>query len=404
MSSAFTSEPTDLDVQEEIVNLVRQFTNEQIIPNAEHFDAKDEWPADMVAGLQELGLFGTTIPEQYGGLGLDLSTYTRIVEELARGWISVSGIVNTHFIGAYLLMKFGTEEQKQKYLPKMATGELRAAFSLSEPHCGSDVQAIKTAAKKIDDSTYQIDGQKLWVTNGLMSGVVFVLVVTDPTAQPAYKGMTCFICEKEPGKEVNEGPYAGFDVPPKIKKMGYKGVESTELVFNGYKLGAEQILGGEEGGLNQGFKQMMDSLEVGRVNVAARGVGVAQRAFELGIRYAQERVTFGKPIAQHQLVQEKLADMAARTEAARLLTYKAAKLKDQGERSDLEAAMAKLVASEAGHKNVEDSLRIHGGFGYSKEYEIERMYRDAPLLLIGEGTSDIQRINITKTLLKRYAI
>ncbi|MGX6449311.1 acyl-CoA dehydrogenase family protein [Patulibacter sp. S7RM1-6] len=404
MATAFTSEPTDPEVRDEIVALVRQFTDEQIIPNAEHYDAKDEWPEPIVDGLKELGLFGVTLPEEYGGLGLDLQTYARIAEELARGWISVPGIINTHFIGAYLLMKFGTDEQKQKYLPRMATGELRAAFSLSEPHCGSDVQAIKTAAKKQDDGRYEINGQKLWVTNGLMSGLVFVLVVTDPDARPRYKGMTCFICEKEPGVEKNTGEYAGFEVPPKIKKMGYKGVESTELVFNGYRLGAEQVLGGEDGGLNKGFKQMMDALEVGRVNVAARGVGVAQRAFELAIRYAQERETFGTPIAGHQLVQEKLADMYTRLESARLLTYRAAELKDKGERSDTEAAMAKLAASEAGHKNAEESLRIHGGFGFSKEYEIERIYRDAPLLLIGEGTSDIQRIGIAKGLLKRYAL
>lgn len=402
-NAAFTSEPTDPEVREEIVSLVRQFTDEQIIPQAEHFDATDTWPEPIVEGLKELGLFGVTLPEEYGGLGLDLQTYARIAEELARGWISVPGIVNTHFIGAYLLMKFGTDEQKQKYLPQMATGELRAAFSLSEPHCGSDVQAIKTAATLQDDGRYEINGQKLWVTNGLMSGLVFVLVVTDPDARPKYKGMTCFICEKEPGVEVNTGEYAGFDVPPKIKKMGYKGVESTELVFNGYKLSADQILGGEAG-LNAGFKQMMDSLEVGRVNVAARGVGVAQRAFELAIRYAQERETFGKSIAQHQLVQEKLADMYTRLEGARLLTYRAAELKDKGERSDTEAAMAKLAASEAGHKNAEESLRIHGGFGFSKEYEIERIYRDAPLLLIGEGTSDIQRMGIAKGLLKRFAL
>jgi alkylation response protein AidB-like acyl-CoA dehydrogenase len=404
MATAFTTEPTDPEVRDEIVALVRQFTDEQIIPNAEHYDATDTWPEPIVEGLKELGLFGTTLPEEYGGLGLDLQTYARIAEELARGWISVPGIINTHFIGAYLLMKFGTDEQKQKYLPQMATGELRAAFSLSEPHAGSDVQAIKTSAKKVDDATYEINGQKLWVTNGLMSGLVFVLVVTDPDAKPRYKGMTCFICEKTPGESIGTGASRGFDVPPKIKKMGYKGVESTELVFNGYRLGADQILGGEEAGLNAGFKQMMDSLEVGRVNVAARGVGVAQRAFELAIRYAQERETFGKPIAEHQLVQEKLADMYTRLEAARLLTYRAAELKDKGERSDTEAAMAKLAASEAGHKNAEDSLRIHGGFGFSKEYEIERIYRDAPLLLIGEGTSDIQRMGIAKGLLKRFKI
>jgi alkylation response protein AidB-like acyl-CoA dehydrogenase len=327
-----------------------------------------------------------------------------IVEELSRGWISISGIVNTHFIGSYLLMKFGTDEQKDRYLPRMATGELRAAFSLSEPECGSDVQAIKTRAVKQDDGSWQIDGTKMWVTNGLMSGVVFVLVRTDPKAEPPYRGMTCFIAEKEPGASENSGEYAGFTIPPKIKKLGYKGVESTELVFDGYRCPAENVLGGEEAGLGQGFVQMMDALEVGRVNVAARGVGIAQRALELGLRYSQERKTFGRQIADHQAIQFKLADMATKVEAARLLTLKAARLKDAGERSDLEAGMAKLFASEAGKECVEDAFRIHGGYGYSKEYEIERLYRDAPLLLIGEGTSEIQRMVIGKKLLQRHRI
>src|ERR671933_783307 len=242
----------------------------------------------------------------------------------------------------------------------------------------------------------------MWVTNGLMSGVVFVLVKTDPKAEPPYRGMTCFIAEKEPGVSENTGEYAGFNIPPKIKKLGYKGVESTELVFDGYRCPAENVLGGEEAGLGQGFVQMMDALEVGRVNVAARGVGIAQRALELGLRYAQERKTFGKPIAQHQAIQFKLADMATKVEAARLLTLKAARLKDAGVRSDLEAGIAKLFASETGKEVVEDSFRIHGGYGYSKEYEIERLYRDAPLLLIGEGTSEIQRMVIGKKLLERH--
>jgi len=392
------------DEQKAITEMVRQFTDEQIIPNAEHYDATDEFPEPIVEQMKELGLFGITIPEEYGGLGLDLTTYAMVVEELSRGWISISGVINTHFIGTYLLLKFGTDEQKQKYLPRMATGELRAAFSLSEPELGSDVQAIKTAAKKIDDGGYEINGTKMWVTNGLMSGLVFTLVKTDPDAQPRHKGMTCFICEKEPGVSENTGEYAGFTVPPKIKKMGYKGVESTELVFDGYKCPAENILGGEEAGLNKGFAQMMDALEVGRVNVAARGVGLAQRAFELGIKYAQERKTFGKPIAEHQAIQFKLADMATQLEAARMLTMKAARLKDAGERSDLEAGMAKLFASETGRFCAEECLRIHGGYGYSKEYEIERIYRDAPLLLIGEGTSEIQRMVIGKKLLQRYKI
>jgi alkylation response protein AidB-like acyl-CoA dehydrogenase len=391
------------DDQKAITDMVRQFVDEQILPNAEHYDHEDEFPEPIVEQMRELGLFGVTIPEEHGGMGLDLTTYAMIVEELSRGWISISGIVNTHFIGSYLLMKFGSDEQKEKYLPKMATGELRAAFSLSEPELGSDVQAIKTSAKK-DGDAYEINGQKMWVTNGLLAGLVFTLVKTDKDADPPYKGMTCFIAEKEPGVSENTGDYAGFTVPPKIKKMGYKGVESTELVFDGYRCPAENILGGEEAGLGQGFSQMMDALEVGRVNVAARGVGIAQRALELALRYSQERKTFGKPIAEHQAIQFKLADMATKVDAARLLTLRAARLKDAGERSDLEAGMAKLFASETGKEVVEDSFRIHGGYGYSKEYEIERLYRDAPLLLIGEGTSEIQRMVIGKKLLQRHKI
>ena len=392
------------DEQKAITEMVRQFVDEQIIPQAEHYDHADEFPAPIVEQMKELGLFGVTIPEEYGGMGLDLTTYTMIVEELSRGWISISGVVNTHFIGSYLLMKFGTDEQKEHFLPRMATGEIRAAFSLSEPELGSDVQAIKASAKKVDDGFYEINGQKMWVTNGLKSGVVFVLVKTDPSADPPYKGMTCFITEKEPDVAENTGQYAGLNVPPQIKKMGYKGVESTELVYDGYRCPANMVLGGEEAGLGKGFTQMMDALEVGRVNVAARGVGIAQRALELGLRYSQERKTFGKPIAQHQAIQFKLADMATKVEAARLLTLRAARLKDAGERSDLEAGMAKLFASETGKEVVEDSFRIHGGYGYSKEYEIERLYRDAPLLLIGEGTSEIQRMVIGKKLLQRHKI
>jgi alkylation response protein AidB-like acyl-CoA dehydrogenase len=388
------------DEQKAICEMVRRFADEQIIPSAEHYDHEDEFPEPIVEQMKELGLFGVTIPEEYGGMGLDLTTYAMIVEELSRGWISISGIVNTHFIGSYLLIKFGTEEQKQKYLPKMATGEQRAAFSLSEPECGSDVQAIKTSAKPTGDGSYEINGQKMWVTNGLLSDLVFVLTKTDLSAEPRYKGMTCFVCEKQPGATENHG----LTVPPKIKKLGYKGVESTELVFDGYKTPADSILGGESEGLGKGFVQMMDALEVGRVNVAARGVGIAQRALELALKYSQERKTFGKQIAQHQAIQFKLADMATQVDAARLLTHRAARLKDAGERSDLEAGMAKLFASEAGRFCVEESFRIHGGYGYSKEYEIERLYRDAPLLLIGEGTSEIQRMVIGRKLLERHKL
>ncbi|MGO9884816.1 MAG: acyl-CoA dehydrogenase family protein [Solirubrobacteraceae bacterium] len=398
-----TQEKTD--EQKAICEMVRQFADEQIIPNAGHYDHEDEFPEPIVAQMRELGLFGVTIPEEYGGMGLDLTTYAMIVEELSRGWISISGIVNTHFIGSYLLMKFGTDEQRQKYLPQMATGELRAAFSLSEPELGSDVAAIKTSARKTEDGThYEINGTKMWVTNGLRAGLVFVLVRTDPNAEPKHRGLTCFIACKEPGASENTGAYKGFNVPPQIKKMGYKGVESTELVFDGYRTPADSILGGEVAGLNKGFAQMMDALEVGRVNVAARGVGIAQRALELALKYSQERKTFGKQIAQHQAIQFKLADMGTQVEAARLMTIRAARLKDAGERSDLEAGMAKLFASEAGRFCVEESLRIHGGYGYSKEYEIERLYRDAPLLLIGEGTSEIQRMVIGRKLLERHKI
>src|ERR1700675_1691940 len=392
------------DEQRAITEMVHQFADEQILPNAEHYDHEDSFPEPIVEQMKELGLFGVTIPEEYGGMGLDLTTYAMIVEELSRGWISISGVVNTHFIGSYLLLKFGTDEQRDHFLPKMATGEIRAAFPLSEPSGGPDVQGIKATAKKGEDGNWELNGQKMWVTNGLGSGVIFVLMKNDTKADPPYSGMTCFITEKEPWAEKNSGEYAGLDIPPKIKKMGYKGVESTELVYDGYKCPPERILGGEQAGLGQGFIQMMDALEVGRVNVAARGVGIAQRALELALRYSQERKTFGKPIAEHQAIQFKLADMATQVDAARLLTQRAARLKDAGVRSDLEAGMAKLFASEAGRFCVEESFRIHGGYGYSKEYEIERLYRDAPLLLIGEGTSEIQRMVIGRKLLQRHKI
>jgi alkylation response protein AidB-like acyl-CoA dehydrogenase len=403
MAVAATPYTEKTEEQRAITEMVRQFVDEQVLPIAERHDHEDSFPEDVVEQMKELGLFGVTITEEYGGMGLDLTTYAMIVEELSRGWISVSGIVNTHFIGSYLLMKFGTDDQKERFLPRMATGEVRAAFSLSEPGLGSDVQAISTRAKR-DGDAWTINGQKMWVTNGLLSGLVFLLAKTDPDASPPYKGMTCFITEKEPGEAENRGGFAGLNIPPKIKKMGYKGVESTELVYEDYRCPAENVLGGEDDGLNKGFGQMMDALEVGRVNVAARGVGIAQRALELALRYSQERKTFGKQIADHQAIQFKLADMATKVEAARLLTLKAARLKDAGERSDLEAGMAKLYASEAGKEVVEDAFRIHGGYGYSKEYEIERLYRDAPLLLIGEGTSEIQRMVIGKKLLQRHKV
>jgi alkylation response protein AidB-like acyl-CoA dehydrogenase len=400
MAIASTTYTEKTDEQKAITEMVRQFVDNEVLPIAEEYDHEDKFPEGVVEQMKELGLFGVTIPEEYGGMGLDLTTYAMIVEELSRGWISVSGIVNTHFIGSYLLMKFGTEEQRQEFLPRMATGEIRAAFSLSEPEVGSDVQGIKATAKKTDDGYWQLNGQKMWVTNGLRSALVFVLVKNNTQADPPHRGMTCFITEKTPGEPHNKG----LTVPPQIKKLGYKGVESTELIYDGFICAPDRILGGEEAGLGKGFSQMMDALEVGRVNVAARGVGIAQRALELALRYSQERKAFGKPIAHHQAIQFKLADMATKTEAARLLTFKAARLKDAGERSDLEAGMAKLYASEIGKEVVEDAFRIHGGYGYSKEYEIERLYRDAPLLLIGEGTSEIQRMVIGKKLLEQNKV
>ena len=374
------------DEQRAITEMVRQFVDEQIIPNAEHYDHEDSFPEPIVEQMKELGLFGVTIPEEYGGMGLDLTTYAMIVEELSRGWISISGVVNTHFIGSYLLRKFGTDEQKEYFLPKMATGEIRAAFSLSEPEVGSDVQGIKSTAKKGVATQWGLNGQKMWVTNGLGCRLVFVLMKTDPKADPPYKGMTCFITEKEPGVGENTGKYQGLNVPPKIKKMGYKGVESTELVYDGYRCPPDRILGGEEAGVGNGFRQMMDALEVGprerrrprrRHRPARARAGAALLAGAQDLRQA-DRPAPGDPVQARR--------HGDQGRGRPPLTMKAARLKDAGERSDLEAGMAKLFASEAGKEVVEDSFRIHGGYGYSKEYEIERLYRDAPLLLIGEGT------------------
>jgi alkylation response protein AidB-like acyl-CoA dehydrogenase len=385
------------EVQAEIVATVRSFVDKEILPVAGGLEHADEYPTKIVEGLQELGLFGITIPEEYGGLGESLLTYALTVEELARGWMSVSGIVNTHFIVAWMLVQHGTDEQRRRLLPRMAEGEVRCAFSMSEPGCGSDVSAIQTKATRVDDGRYRIDGQKMWLTNGGSANLVAVLVKTDEGAESVYRNMTTFLVEKEPGF----GEVApGLTIPGKLDKMGYKGVDTTELVFDGFEIGSDAILGGEPG---RGFYQMMDGVEVGRVNVAARGCGVALRAFELAIAYAQQRETFGKKIADHQAVQFRLADMAVKVEAAHQMMVMAARTKDSGRRNDLEAGMAKYLASEYCKEVVEDSFRIHGGYGYSKEYEIERLYRDAPMLLIGEGTADIQRMIIGRRLLEEYA-
>ena len=385
------------DDQREILAAVRVFVDEQVLPVAGELERRDEYPTAIVEGLREMGVFGLTIAEEHGGLGESLLTYALVVEELARGWMSISGIVNTHFIVAHMIDRHGTPEQRERYLPRMATGEVRGAFSMSEPHTGSDVAAIRTrAVKDPDGDSWTITGQKMWLTNGGSSNLVAVLTRTELGADTPYRNMSTFLVEKEPGFGATA---PGLLVPGKIEKMGYKGVDTTELVFDGYRTTDDFVLGGVPG---QGFYQMMDGVEVGRVNVAARACGVAMRAFELGIAYAQQRETFGKPIAEHQAVQFRLAEMATKVEAAHQMTVMAARLKDSGARNDLEAGMAKYLASEYCRDVVEDSFRIHGGYGYSKEYEIERLYREAPMLLIGEGTADIQRMIIGRRLLEEY--
>ncbi|GDY30002.1 acyl-CoA dehydrogenase family protein [Gandjariella thermophila] len=383
------------DVQQEILSTVRDFVDKEIIPHAQTLEHGDTYPTDIVEGMKEMGLFGLTVPEEYGGLGESLLTYALVVEEIARGWMSVSGVINTHFIVAHMLKYHGTPEQKQRLLPRMATGEVRGAFSMSEPELGSDVAAIKTRAKREGDE-YVIDGAKMWLTNGGTSNLVAVLVRTDEGAEKPHQNLTTFLVEKPEGfGEV----MPGLSIPGKIDKMGYKGVDTTELVFDGFRIGAEAILGGEPG---KGFRHMMDGIEVGRVNVAARACGIAIRAFELAVEYAQQRRTFGKPIAEHQAIAFKLAEMATKVEAAHLMMVNAAKLKDSGERNDVQAGMAKLIASEYCAEVTQEAFRIHGGYGYSKEYEIERLMREAPFLLIGEGTSEIQKTIISRGLLREY--
>jgi alkylation response protein AidB-like acyl-CoA dehydrogenase len=386
------------DIQQEILGAVRDFVDNEILPVANELEHRDEYPKDIVDGLKELGVFGLMIPEEYGGLGESLTTYALVVEEIARGWMSVSGVINTHFIVAYMIMQHGTEEQKQRYLPRMATGEVRGAFSMSEPGCGSDVAAITSKAVR-DGDDYVLTGQKMWLTNGGSSTLVAVLVKTDGDDDASvYKKMSTFLIEKTEGfGEVRPG----LTIPGKIEKMGYKGVDTTELIMDGLRLQQDDLLGGETG---KGFYQMMDGVEVGRVNVAARACGLALRAFELGVEYAQQRVTFGKPIAEHQAVAFRLADMATKVEAAHQMMVMAARKKDSGDRNDLESGMAKYLASEYCKEVVEDSFRIHGGYGYSKEYEIERLYREAPMLMIGEGTADIQLLIISRRLLEDYKI
>jgi alkylation response protein AidB-like acyl-CoA dehydrogenase len=383
------------DVQQEILAAVRAFADEQIIPVASELDHSDTYPDAIVAGLAELGVFGLTIGQEYGGLGESLLTYGLVAEEIARGWMSISGIINTHFIVAYLIGRHGTAEQKEHFLPRMATGEIRAAFSMSEPGLGSDVAAIRTAARP-DGDDYVLSGQKMWLTNGASARLVALLARTPEGADRPHRNLTAFLIEKEAGFGQTR---PGLTVPGKIAKMGYKGVDTTELVLDGCRVPASRVLGELRG---RGFYQMMDAIELGRVNVAARACGVALRAFELAIAYAQRREAFGKPIAQHQAIEFKLAEMGTKVVAAHEMMVMAARRKDAGGQSDLQAGMAKYLASEYSKEVVEDALRIHGGYGYSQEYEIERLYRDAPMLLIGEGTAEIQKMIIGRRLLEHF--
>jgi alkylation response protein AidB-like acyl-CoA dehydrogenase len=380
---------TDPALADELIDTLRKWVVAEVIPVASEFEHADEFPVAMVAQMREFGLFGATIPEVYGGLELDTLTYARVVEELAAGWMSLSGVLNTHMICSNLIKRFGTEDQKQRWLPRMAAGEIRGAFSLSEPDAGSDTKALRCKATP-DGDEYIIDGTKMWVTNGQRAAIVALAARTP-------EGITCFIVEKEPGER-----FEGISVSKTIGKLGYKGVETVEMVYDGHRVPAANMLGGEEW-LGRGLQLILSSLELGRVNVASRAVGVARAAFEAAISYAQQRETFGVPIAHHQAIQFKLADMATKLEASRLLVHSAARKIDNGERADVEAGMAKLFASETAFEVATEAMRIHGGYGYTTELPVERYYRDAPLMIIGEGTNEIQRMVIARGLLSRYA-
>ena len=383
---------TSTEVRNQIVTLVRDFVRREVEPIAQRYDNEDIYPQELIEPMREMGLFGITIPEEYGGLGLDHTTFAIIFEELSRGWMSVSGIIGTHHVLAHIVTNFGTGDQRANYLPRLASGELRGGLALTEPEAGSDVQAGRTTATK-DGEEYVINGTKMFITNAEYGNAFAVLTKTDPDAVPRHRGMSCFVVEK---------PNPGLRVGQHLDKLGYRGLDSSELVFDDCRVGQESLVGGVEG---QGFKQVMAGLETGRINVAARAVGVATAAFNAAIRYAQQREAFGKPISQHQAIQIKLADMATKIQAARLLTYDAAAKKDAGqERVDLEVGMAKLFASEVCGEVAMEAMRIHGGYGYIKDFDVERYYRDAPLMIIGEGTNEIQQLLIARRLLERYAV
>lgn len=381
----------DADDEARLLDTIDRWVDREVKPIAREYDHADRYPAETVEQMKELGLFGATIAPEYGGLGLPAGTYAKIVMRISRDWMAITGIFNSHLMLALAIEKYGTEAQKQTWLPRLATGAVRGGLALTEPDAGTDLQAIRTSARRQPDGGYVINGTKTWISNGIEGSCFALLVKTDPSAEPRYQGMSLFIAPKQ----------AGFTVGRKLEKLGYKSIDSGELVFEDYRLSADHLIGGVEG---QGFFQATGGLELGRINVAARGVGVAEGALKLATEYAQVRKTFGKPICEHQAIQLKLGDMATKARAARLLTLDAASAFDRGERCDLEAGMAKYFASEAALENSIESLRIHGGYGYSKEYEIERLMREAPFLLIGEGTSEIQKTIISRGLLKEYKL
>ncbi len=381
---------TDPALRDELLAAVRRFVTRDVVPVASDYEHADEYPADLVATMRDLGLFGVTIAPEHGGLGLDLLTYIGVIEELAAGWMSLSGILNTHVMVATLIGTHGTDEQQRRWLPILATGEVRAALSLSEPDAGSDTGALRCRATR-DGDEYVINGTKGWVTNGARAGLVALAARTDD-------GITCFLVDKEPGDQSGR-----ITVSRNIGKLGYRGLETVEMVYDDHRVPAAAVLGGDAG-LGRGRHFMLATLEVGRINIAARAVGVARAAFEAALRYAQQRETFGVPIAQHQAIQLKLADMGTQLEAARLLTRNAAERRQRGERCDVEAGMAKLFASEAAFEIATESMRIHGGVGYTTDLPIERYYRDAPLMIIGEGTNEIQRLVIARGLLARHPL
>ena len=378
---------TPPEARAQIVNMVRDFVKREVEPVAAEHAREDTIPYDLIDRMKELGLFGITVPEEYGGMGLDYTTFASIFEELSKGFMTLSGAIGTHHILTYVLTHYGTEEQKQRFLPDLASGRKRGGLALTEPSGGTDMANLQTTATK-DGEEYSINGTKRVITNGRSGDMFCLLARTDPDMEPRHKGISCFVVEKG-------GP--GFGVGKDLDKLGYRGLDTSELIFNNFAVPENNLIGGKEGA---GFGMVMSGLETGRINIAARAVGVAQAAFEAAIKYSQQRETFGKPISEHQAIQLKLADMATKIQAARLLVYDAAAKKDTGQRVDLESGMAKLFASEVCLEVAMESMRVHGGVGYIKDSPVERYYRDAPLMVIGEGTNEVMRLVIAKQLLR----